>query len=63
MNERELLLKEIDEKEKQLNQLEQESNAWNSGAHKNTSIAITSRIYVDALRENIKQLKINVGKI
>ncbi len=62
MNEKELLMQELNDKEQQLSFLEQESKVWSSGPHKNTSIAITTKMYVGALREKIKELKIKLER-
>lgn len=54
---KEELLEKIKEKEAEEIRAERESKAWNTGKYKSSSNAKISKIYLQALRREIKDLK------
>jgi hypothetical protein len=57
MNDKQELIKTIEEKESQLHKAELESSAWNNGKYKNSSNASVSKIFVESLRKEISRLR------
>ena len=57
MGDKKRLRQKIEEKEDQLARAERESAAWNRGKYKNTSNASMSKILVESLRNEIRDLK------
>ena len=57
MNQKEKLLHEIEQNEQKLGLAEQESSVWNRGRYKTSSNAKISKIFVNSLHEEIKNLK------
>lgn len=51
------LLDSITMKEQQLNQAKREMNSWNSGKYKNSSNASVSKVYVNALEDELSALR------
>ncbi|MGL5130864.1 MAG: hypothetical protein ACRC7D_22630 [Aeromonas popoffii] len=47
----------IAELESQLSMAVAESNCWNTGKYKNSSVASVSKVYVESLRKDIFDLK------
>ncbi len=51
------LLDSITKKEQQLSQAKREMNSWNSGKYKNSSNASVSKVYVNALEDELSALR------
>lgn len=59
---KEELLELISNKENQLSRAQGESDSWNKGKYKSSSNASVSKVFVRALKKDIKDLRIKLSE-